>query len=425
MSDPHSFERLRRGALGMLADGNSIESVAHMLGVPVDVVMGWRAHPQAVTPASAFADTAPPPDEPAPAPAPARDATARVRFNDELVYASSIAFRAVGLVSGIVLAVVGTGLAASILRGKSHGIDDIAVALMILVVMGLVARMMLGWARRILVLGTDSVIVPSLFGRTAMAYSDVAGYTLEPHTLRLDAQSSYKGRQLSIRSRRPGVEPLTVFLFDDYPVDHGIFERLDEVTRANRGAPALPPLVGVASRTNSAKGGSSLLIFAVIALLGSLQLWPIFSEGLHTLWHGTPALAALHHVEGQVTGASVCWTRSKSNGGEKVMTVGVAQASGPHDVIVPCLVEQGSLIRQGPHRLAVDLDEDARPVPQVYQMSLDGRMVLAYDDVRARQRRIGPVIGVLGVLVPLAGVGFVLYVLSQMWMRSRREAADA
>lgn len=423
MSDPPSFERLRRGALGMLADGNSIESVAHMLGVPVDAVMGWRAHPQAATPASAFADTVPPPDEPTPAPA--RDATARVRFNDELVYASSIAFRAVGLVSGIVLAVVGTGLAVAILRGKSHGIDDIAVALMILVVMGLAARMMLGWARRILVLGTDSVIVPSLFGRTAMAYSDIAGYALAPHTLRLDAQSSYKGRLLTIRSRRPGVEALSVFLFDDYPVDHGIFERLDEVTRANRGAAALPPLVGAATRASSSKGGSSLAIFAVIASLGALQLWPLFSEGLHTLWHGTPALAALHHVEGPVTGASVCWTRSKSNGGEQVMTVGVAQASGPHDVIVPCLVEQDSLIRRGPHRLSVDLDEDARPVPLVYQMSLDGRVVLAYEAVRARQRRNGPIIGAVGVLLPLAGVGFVLYALGLMWARSRGEAANA
>ena len=425
MSDAPSFERLRHGALGMLADGNSIESVAHMLGVPVAVVMGWRAHPEAATPASAFADTAPPPDEPAPVPAPPRDAKARVRFNDELVYASSIAFRAVGLVSGIVLAVVGVGVAVPILRGRSHELSDIAVALTILIVTGLAARLMLGWARRILVLGTDSVIVPKLLGQKAMAYSDVAGYALEPHTLRLDARSSYKGRLLTIRSRRPGVEPLSVFLFDDYPVDHGIFERLDEVTRANFDAPALPPLVGATSRGSAAASNGSLAIFAVIALLGAVQLWPLFSEGVTTLWRGTPPLAALSHVEGKVTGATACWKRSKNNGGQSVITIGVAQASGPRDVIVPCLFDQASVLRNGPHRLAVDLDEGARPVPLVYQVALDGRVVLAYEDVRAHQRRVGPIIGVIGVLFPLGGVGFVAFALVRMWRRSRGDAVGA
>ena len=423
MSDALSFEHMRRGALGMLADGNSIDSVAHVLRVPVAVVMGWRAHPDAATPASAFADTSPPPD--VSTPPPARAAKARVRFGDELVYASSIAFRAVGLVCGIVLAVVGTGVAVLIFRGNPRDLSDIAVALTILIVTGLVARMMLGWARRILVLGTDSVIVPKLFAQAAMAYSDVAGYGLEPHTLRLDAGSGYQGRLLTIRSRRLGVEPLSVFLFDDYPADRRIFERLDEVVRANVGAPALPPLVGATSRGSSAGSGNSLAVFAVIALLGAVQLWPVFSGGVVTLWRGTPPLAALSHVEGRVTGATACWTRAKRNGGEKVMTLGVAQAPGPKDVIVPCLFEQASVLRNGPHRLAVDLDPDARPVPLVYQMALDGRVVLAYEDVRARQRRAGPVVGAIGVLVPLGGVGFVGFVLVQMWRRSRRDPASA
>jgi hypothetical protein len=420
MGNP-DFETLRHSALGMLADGNSIESVAHVLGVPVDVVLGWRAHPDVATPASALADTAPPA---VPTPAPARDARARVRFNDELVYVSSIAFRAVGLVCGIVLAVVGIGVATLILRGPSHDMGDIAVALTILIVAGLAARMMLGWARRILVLGTDNVIVPTLLGQTAMAYSDVAGYALEPHVLRLDAQSSYKGRLLTIRSRRPGAEPVSVFLFDDYPVDHGIFERLDEVTRANFGAPALPPLIGATPRGSSARGGSSLAIFAVIALLGGVQLWPLFRDGLHTLSHRTPPLAALRHVAGSVTAASVCWTRSKSNGGEQVMTVVIAQPSGHEDVMVPCVIDQDELIRHGPRRLAVDLDPDARPVAQVYQVSLDGRVVLAYELVRARERRIEPVIGLVGVVLPLGGVGLVSYGLIQMWRRSRRQAVN-
>ncbi len=421
MTDPRSFERLRHGALAMLADGNSLESVAHLLEVPVDVVLAWRAHPEAVAPASAFVDTAPPPDEPAPV----RDAKARVRFNDELVYASSIAMRATGLVMGIVLVVVTVGIVLTMLRGSSHDIGEIAELVTMLVVMGVAAKMMLGWSRRILVLGTDSVIVPGLFSQRAMAYSDVAGYALEAHTLRLDAQSGYKGRLLSLRSRRPGVEPLTVFLFDDYPVDRGVFERLDEVVRANRGAPPLPPLVGASGSKVALPAGRSLAVFAVMGLLGALQLWPIFSDSVHTLRRGTPPLSALRHVEGRVAAASKCWTRSRHNGGDQVISIDVAQASGKEEVIVPCVVDQDALLRHGPRRLAVDVDPDARPVPAVYQMSLDGRVLIAYDEARARRHHLDFVPALVGVLLPLAVVGLVLFGLRTAWMRSRGDAANA
>jgi hypothetical protein len=312
-----------------------------------------------------------------------------------------------------------------ILRGRSHGIGAIGQALTILIVVGFCARMMLGWAHRILVLGTDSVIVPSLFGRAAMAYSDVAGYTLEPHTLRLDAQSSYKGRQLSIHSRRPGVEPLTVFLFDVYPVDHGIFERLDEVVRANRGAPQLPPLVGAGSAKSFALRDRSLAIFAAMGLLGGLQLWPVFSDSVHTLWRGTPPLASLHHVEGRVAAANRCWTRSRRDGGDKLISVDIAQASGKESIVMPCLVEQDALIRHGPHRLAVDIDPDARPWPQVYQVALDGRVLLAYDEGRALQHHASFVPALVGALLPLAAVGFILFMLRMASVRSRGAVADS
>lgn len=423
MSDARSLERLRQGALAMLADGNSLQSVAHVLQVPVDVVMTWRASPPVSATASGFAGTLPPQD--GPEPGPARDAKPRLRFNDELVYASSVAFRAVGLVSGIVLLVVAGGVGLLILRGKSHGIGEIGEALMILVVAGLGARTMLAWARRILVLGTDSVVVPGLLGHAAMAYSDVAGYTTEPRTLRLDADGSYKGRQLSIRSRRPGVEPLTVFLFDDFPVDRGIFERLDEVVQANRGAPPLPPLIGASSGSTFAPAGRSLAVFAAMSLLGVLQLWPIFSASVHTLWRGTPPLASLRHIEGRVAGANSCWSRSRHDGGDEVITIDVAQASGMEQVVVPCVVAQDALIRHGPRRLAVDIDPDARPVPVVYQVSLDGQVLLAYDEVRTRRHHVEFVPALVGTLVPLAVLGLVLFALRRRWMLSGAATGDA
>ncbi len=42
MTDSASIDATRRSALALLADGNGVESVAHVLDVPVDVVATWQ-----------------------------------------------------------------------------------------------------------------------------------------------------------------------------------------------------------------------------------------------------------------------------------------------------------------------------------------------------------------------------------------------
>jgi hypothetical protein len=421
MSRP-SFEPLRRSALAMLDDGNAVESVAHLLGVPVDVVRAWRENPRGEAPASAFVDTLPPED--VPPPAPARDARARLRFDGELVYAASTSFRAIGLAMGIVLGVLAIGFPVAILRQSTLGVSEVATSLTILLVGGGGARLMLGWSRRILVLGTDGIVVPRLFGGAAMGYPDVAGYTLEPHALRLGRGSAYQGRMLSIQSRRPGAAALAVFLFDDYPVDPAMFERLDEVVRATRGLPPLPALVGAGTRGTVAPGRVSFTMLAVMMLLGALQLLPLLVDGLRTLGHGTPPLSALRHVEGKVTAVSRCWTRSRRSGGAQVMTVVVADPAGSADVIVPCILDHDELLNRGPHRLAVDLDPAGRPQPVVYQVAEDGRVVLAWDTVRARHRHDDLVPARVIVVVLLAVFAGMLFLLRLAWVRSHPRGAD-
>ena len=425
MSETRSFERLRHGALAMLADGNSIDAVSHVLEVPVDVVLAWRANPQeapaAGASASAFAETAPPVDETPPALA--RDPTARVRFNTELAYAASGAFRMVALGGGVVLVVLALYIVIAAVRGHA-GVDGLAEAALFMLVTAWAARTGLGWARRVLVLGTDSVSMPRLFRTEAIAYADIAGYDLEPRTIWFD-QASIRGRDLSIRSRRPGVEPLTVFIFDAYPIARAMLDRLDEVVRANRGAPALPPLVSAAPRSPATRRLGPMAMYGLVLLLGMLELWPIFGDSLHTLVHGTPPLAALRHVEGNVAAANKCWTRSVRNGGDKVISIDVAQASGKEALVVPCLVDQDALIHHGWRRIAVDLDPEARPVPVVYQMSLDGHVLLAYDEARARQRHLDVVPALLGVLMPLGVFGLGLLVIRVTWQRSREAASGA
>ena len=406
MSDPASPDRLRPGALAMLADGNSIEAVAHLMAVPVDTVRAWQDGREA----AAAPDAAPP--------APARHASPRVRFDDELEHAMPKSSRLVVLVLCGLIAVVGGGFAISLLR-DGHVVN----ALQVLMVVGLGIWSLGRMVPPSLVLGTDSVTVPKLFGGHAMAYSDIASYTIVPRKMWLDLRSGVPGRLLALRSRRPGAAPLEAFIADGNPVDRRIFERLDEAVEANRHAPALPAAPG---RGVTATGAAAIgwMPYAAIAVLGAVQLWPIFSVSLRQLAHATPPASALLHVEGQVAGASRCWQRSKRNNSGWVSTVTLARPGGHEDVNVPCLGDPMQMTRGGPHHLAVDLDPEAWPVPFVYQVSLDGRTLQSYEEGRSRQR-VADVPAMVGVAMPLLVVGVIVGAPLMAARRRQRRAWPA
>lgn len=397
MSDPESSGPRRPAALAMLADGNAPESVAHMLGVPVATVLAWRD--------GGLADESEPP-----APAPARDAVPRVRFDDELSHALPARSRVTILAVGAVMVGVLLWLIVPVLR-EGHVVD----AGMMLVVLAISIASLGRVARRSLVLGADEVVVPGLFGSQAIAYSDIAGYQVERRALALGFRIQVPGRMLTLRSRRPGAAPLVVFIADGNPVDPRIFLSLDDAVRANQGAAPLPPLAGQSLARQLAARRRPFVAATLILLLAAASFWPMVSGSVRTLWHDTPALAALRHVEGPVNGASPCRDRSRHDGVLRVATVGIGQGAGAEDVIVPCLFDPQALLHGGPHQLAVDLDARARPVPVVYQMRLDGRVLLSYAEARVQQRNDGRALALVGALLPLAGLVFMACVLWTAW----------
>ena len=223
MSEPD--ERMRRGALALLDDGNSVEAVARVLGVPVDTVLDWRA---GRTPAPLASQTA--------AASPPRDDPAALRFDETLHYAASPGFRATGLIGAIAVAAWSVDEALTMAGGDRAGLIEQALAGVTLAAGACAAVILLRWSLRSLVLQAERLVVPGLVRAATLAYADIGSYSFVAGHLKLDADVAIKGRTLVIRSRRAGVRPLAVFIHDARPMDPRIVERLDKVLNAHRAA---------------------------------------------------------------------------------------------------------------------------------------------------------------------------------------------
>lgn len=92
-------------------------------------------------------------------------------------------------------------------------------------------------ARPALTLGPDRIAIPHLLGYRVLAYDDVASYAWVATTISLGRHGKVKGQVLTIRSRRPGVAPLEVFVPDKRPLDPALLNRLDRAIATYDQAP--------------------------------------------------------------------------------------------------------------------------------------------------------------------------------------------
>ena len=406
MDDVSSSDRLRHAGLAMLAEGNSAEAVAHVLEVPLDAVQAWSAQPQVA-----------PPDA---APSPGRAAPSR-RFDTALVQAPSTALRLTALAVAVVLAAVGLTFSYESFRDAHGRVDFLVDGLLFLIMPGLAARMMLGWARPALVLGRDEIVAPRALIAERMAYEDVAGYTLVRRTLLPANGVAFPGRLLSIQSRRPGVPPLTVFLHEKYPIDLRVLSRLDAVARATAVAPLSAVAAHRAPRDSGIPGAMSFAGFALIAVLGIVGFLPKVNDNLQDLarTRPSPPLGQLRHVEGAIATAAACVDVGRANEKRSRMRIGLSNRTGSTQVDIPCLFAPASLIEIGPHRLSVDVDPRSDPPDKVYQVALDGRVVLAYDTVAGRQPYRSRTASSVLLGVALAAIGVLMATIVLAWMRTR------
>ena len=215
--------------MALLDDGNSVEAVARVLGVPADTVLDWRTGKTTPPVASAADDALPPSAARLPG-----NGAGVPRFDGTLEYAASTGFRATGLIGAIAIGAWTVSEALSMAGGDRAGLIEDTLAAITLIAGTWAAIIVLRWSLRSLVLEPDRLVVPGLVRRSTLAYADLAGYAFVAGGIKLDGNVSIKGRTLVICSRRAKARPLKVFVHDATPMDPRILERLDKVLKAQR-----------------------------------------------------------------------------------------------------------------------------------------------------------------------------------------------
>ena len=226
MTSTGDHEHLRPGAMALLDEGNTIESVSRVLGVPVSLVQRWRASPPASPAAPA-----------APGARPA--ANQAIRFKTTLTFGESWPVRLYSL--GLAALVVVIALPTWSNLAVSRFTDGLFVKIALLATIGLpIVFAVSALLRRVqtrLILGPDAAIVPHLFGRTVLPYAEMSDYWLVMHIMMTgeDNDVEIEGRLLTLHSSRKGVRPIELFIDDRAHFDDALVERLDAIKQANRG----------------------------------------------------------------------------------------------------------------------------------------------------------------------------------------------
>ena len=231
MATPGSYEHLRPGALALLADGNSVESVARVLGVPDTVLLRWRDAPPEPSPGAIPPASAPHMLERA------------LRFDTTLSFGASTTTRALSLCLAVlfVVVLVPTLYAMAHSQFDQGPVFKLFFVAFLVVFCGAVLAKLLRKAQIRLILGPHAIVVPHLFGRTVLPYRELSDYWLVMHVLTHQGEDDeeIEGRMLTLHSSRSGVRAIELFIDDREPLDERIVDRLDEVKRANRGAQPL------------------------------------------------------------------------------------------------------------------------------------------------------------------------------------------
>jgi len=388
--EPPSEEAVRSSALSLLASGNSIESVAHVLGVPVDTLQSWAAHP---------AQPLPPP-LPAQAPAVTAPAPSWNNFPRTATFAMGAMGRYAAF-SLVPLLLAGPVFAWPFVFDGSNGTS-----------------------------GTFIFFVATLAcvaaAACAVRYVTHARFVLQPHAITvyllgdgvslplarieaLTATRQFRSRSYTVALHpKAGAPSLTIYPEDRHLLDDDLFAWLT----------AIPRRGGDVFRRPDPDASSSGLgpVFTVVACALALASVCFLASGpidtARALLTGYPPLEQLNLVEGSVTRIGRCTRAGRS---ATYLPVTLLTDAGPQDESLDCSLATALRAGPRPHHLAVWRDTRRFADGRVREVVMDGQVLQSYADYIARSRRVSPsfLLGQLMLLSTILLFGYAIFASSR------------
>ena len=359
MTNPTSSYATRRAALSLLAEGNGVESVAHVLGVPVGVVEAWQRGEQVDWTAG---------DATGPSTAPAT----HVHIHDaDVVHAAPAGERRMAIGGGLFMVAVAVSLAFTV--GLQHRPDGISFLWLACLPLACGGVSLVAQSRARFLFGETEMTQQRAWSTRRLAYADIAQTTVATDTISAGKGSRTKGLRVTIASRLFDAPSLSLFIADTGPRPVDVIARV----RALPGATAAE--LALFDRPRPATVAPSLVAMVVVISMVIVACCVLLKDpemGLSGIFHGLPRFEELERVDGVVTGSSECPSRKpfKQDVALRFDGGGTATRS------IPCVLDDAPLADGHSHRMTIRADMYDR----VYQVELDGQPLLRYGAVKTQ-----------------------------------------
>jgi hypothetical protein len=365
--DPHehpSAKTARSSALALLASGNSLESVAHVLGVPVDTLQSWAAQGVAASPAPEHV----PPEVVRPWLSFPTTTTYALGPTGKYVLLGMAPFLAgCPLLAWILASVNGTGTSTFAFCAV------LAVPCLALAVCAIRVGNQSRFEMR-----PHSIARFLMSEPKVLAYSDIIGLT----ATRQSRSASYQ----VVLHARAGTPSLTINPEDAHLRDPDLLAWLNAIPQ--QGGVPIRRKDDDEAETGFLAGVGSVLMWLVggLAALMLLMMLRMPIATARSVFFGYPSLQQLSLTEGTLTGVTSC---TYSRGGSYVVAT-VQTATGEKQERLDCIIGRSALAGHGPHHAAIYRDQRHFADGAVRQVELDGQVLQDYAASVVRSRRTDP-----------------------------------
>ena len=388
-SDPSA--QARTGALALLADGNSPESVAHVLGVSIDVVQGWQQGRN---------------DAPIPERSVTDDAGHRpLVFDSELAYQAALGDRIVICICGLFIFafVIALWHADRYRAGAGSSVGAMVAISIAVLALGIPFVLQV---RRRFVFGTHGLSSRgAIWTSPELRYADLTKVSIVKDTEYVGRGARAPGYRVTFNARHDHSDPMSLFIFERNRLDVGIVERLRQLPGVT--SRDLAPLANLPVKPQR-RWNKLFGVVVVVALLGiGFKGLTLPDLPFQQAWQGQPSLQQLTHVAGDLRRFSGC--RRDPFFPNRIVEVTLRLDDGT--IVgrsIPCVMPADVFADGRAHRLSVDTYETPNHAPVVYQVALGDRVLLPYDTIRSQQTAYLPLF-FLFELIMVLGLVFIIF----------------